>query len=87
MSNDITHKIFYVLARMGLFSFGTVGAGLSLVFCVVIRSSTGGFLLLRYFSVNVWYHRDLQNTLFLLSHPFRFIIVLAVICLFSVLIK
>ena len=30
--------------------FKLVGIGLSLVYCLVIRSSTGGFLLLRYFS-------------------------------------
>ena len=30
--------------------FQLVGTGLSLVFCLVIRGSTGGFLLLRYFS-------------------------------------
>ena len=30
--------------------FTLVGIGLSLVYCLVIRSSTGGFLLLRYFS-------------------------------------
>ena len=72
MSNDITHKIFYVLARMGLFSFGAVGARLSLVFCVVIRSSTGGFLLLRYLSVDVWYHRDLQVSQYVVSDESSF---------------
>ena len=40
--------------------FKLVGAGLSLVCCYVIRGSTGGFLLLRYFSSVVLHHRDLQ---------------------------
>ena len=38
-------------------SFKLVGTGLSLVCCLVIHGSTGGFHLLRYFSVVVSHHR------------------------------
>ena len=40
--------------------FKLVGTGLSLVCCLVIRGSTGGFLLLRFFSGIVSHHGVLQ---------------------------
>ena len=40
--------------------FKLVGAGLSLVFCLIIRGSTRCFLLLRYFSGIVSHHGILQ---------------------------
>ena len=44
-----------------------VEAGLSLACCLVIRGSTGGFLLLRYFSGVVSHPRDLQVTQYVVS--------------------
>ena len=40
--------------------FKLVGTGLSLVCCLIIRSSTGGFLSLRYFSGIVSHSRVLR---------------------------
>ena len=40
--------------------FKLVGTGVSLVFCLVIQASTGGFLLLRYFNGVVSHSRVLQ---------------------------
>ena len=53
-----------------------VGTGLSLVYCLVIRDSTGGFLLLQYFSGVVLHPIDLRChiTLFLSSPHLKFII-------------
>ena len=58
-------------------SWGFFLPTLSLVLCLVIRNSTGGFLLLRYFGGAVWHPRDLQvshNTLFPSSPLLLFII-------------
>ena len=47
--------------------FKLVGTGLNLVCCLVIRSLTGGFLLLRYFSGAVSHPRGLRMSQYTVS--------------------